>query len=269
MEWICPHCNDVFLFKKHQQKGGHLTNCKMNSKRAEICKKISKTNTLPRLELISFCIKCNNKFIQNKTEHEIKNKIYNIFCSQKCANSHQITEEQKIKTSLALSGRIYPERQMRENKNCIICYSIFECLISRNTQTCGNDMCFKKYLSSKLVGKTGGYRTNSGTSKFHGQYYKNIWMDSSWETALAIRLDELKILWERDNKKYFKYIDLEGKERKYYPDFYLPDFDIYLECKGYWTEKVRHKIKDVQERNKFTLIILDSINLIKSFNIVI
>lgn len=266
IEWECHFCHEVFLFEKPQQKGAHITNCNLNPKRQEIRNKIAETNTLPRIELILICSKCDKKFSQFKTQHEIDIKDYNKFCRQKCANSHNVSEEQKKKTSASLFGKIYPERWIREIRNCAICSSMFECWPSSSKQTCG-DECYRKLLSNSLIGKTGGYRTNSGTSKFYGQYYKNVWMDSSWEVALAIRLDELNIIWERDNTKYFLYIDLDGKERKYYPDFYLPDFNIYLECKGYWTEKIRHKIKNVQEKNNFTLIILDDINLIKSFNI--
>lgn len=111
----------------------------------------------------------------------------------------------------------------------------------------------------------GGYRTRSGRSKFHGSYYANVWMDSSWETLLAQQLDQLHIRWVRGDAA-FLYIDNVGKQRKYHPDFFLPDFDVYLEVKGYWTDLVRHKIKDAQQRNSFRLIILDSLDKILAFN---
>lgn len=85
--------------------------------------------------------------------------------------------------------------------------------------------------------------------------------------ALAKRLTEIGVLWERDNKRFFNYIDIDGNKRKYYPDFYLPNYDLYLECKGYWTDKVIHKMKDVQIRNTFKIIILDTIEAITSFTI--
>ncbi len=92
-------------------------------------------------------------------------------------------------------------------------------------------------------------------------------MDSSWEIALATRLDELKIEWERGANRFFPYVDIDGNPRKYYPDFYLPVHDLYLECKGYWTDKIRHKIADAQRRNSFRLTILESKKECESFNI--
>lgn len=56
MEWTCKFCNIIFEFeKKHQQKGGHLTNCLQNPKRKDIINSISETNTLPRIEIIKDC----------------------------------------------------------------------------------------------------------------------------------------------------------------------------------------------------------------------
>ena len=49
------------------------------------------------------------------------------------------------------------------------------------------------------------------------------------------------------------------------PDFYLPDHDIYIEVKGYWTDAARHKMKSVQERNPVKIIILESLESIGKF----
>ena len=53
--------------------------------------------------------------------------------------------------------------------------------------------------------------------------------------AYAKYLDENKIKWIR-NKDIFSY-SFDGKERKYKPDFYLIDEDVYVEIKGYKTDK--------------------------------
>jgi len=275
MEWTCPHCNILFNFKNHQQKGGHLTNCASNPKRSEIIAKNAQSRIVPRIEIISDCKKCGKTFSQFKTEREIETqKDIAIFCSKSCANSHIISDEQRLKTSNTLKNKyesgeiINPNIIDKEKRNCSICNNVFECLPSSKQQTCSSECC-NKLISKKLkgTGKVGGYKVKSGTAKFHGGYYKDIWMDSSWEIALATRLDELDINWERNSKRFFNYIDIDGNQRKYYPDFYLPDYDLYLECKGYWTDKVKHKMQDVQIRNNFKLIILDKLDKIKTFNI--
>jgi hypothetical protein len=40
------------------------------------------------------------------------------------------------------------------------------------------------------------------------------------------------------------------KERKYYPDFYLPDYDLYLEphTEYYWNEEFENKMKKIEEK---------------------
>lgn len=61
-------------------------------------------------------------------------------------------------------------------------------------------------------------------------HYKNIQMDSSWEVELAQRLDELNIVWKRPEP--LKWKDDEEVFHHYFPDFYLPEFDLYLDPKN-------------------------------------
>lgn len=58
-----------------------------------------------------------------------------------------------------------------------------------------------------------------------------IILDSSWEEIVAKRLDELNIKWYRPTVP-LKWIDSTGKERNYFPDFYLTDYDLYLDPKN-------------------------------------
>jgi len=60
--------------------------------------------------------------------------------------------------------------------------------------------------------------------------YKGVMLDSSWELELAKRLDELKVKWERP--KPMKWTDKEGLEHNYFSDFYLPEYDLYLDPKN-------------------------------------
>ena len=84
-------------------------------------------------------------------------------------------------------------------------------------------------------------------------------MDSTWEVLCAKRLDELGIRWIRNPNIKLKYNTRGRRSRNYIPDFYLPDHDVYIEVKGYWTDGARHKMKDVQARNPVRIIILESI----------
>jgi len=89
-------------------------------------------------------------------------------------------------------------------------------------------------------------------------------MDSSWEVACATRLDELGIRWERDRSIKLPYTDKKKRKRNYIPDFYLPDFDLYIEVKGYWTPAAKHKMKDIMKRNPGKFCLLESLDSINS-----
>jgi hypothetical protein len=73
-----------------------------------------------------------------------------------------------------------------------------------------------------------------------------VLLDSSWEEALAIRLDELDIKWIRPSS--IEWVDKEGKVHKYFPDFYLVDYDLYLDPKNSYVYKIStEKISKVLE----------------------
>lgn len=61
--------------------------------------------------------------------------------------------------------------------------------------------------------------------------YKGTNFDSGWEVLYAKFLDENQIKWER-NTLQFQYT-FEGKNRKYFPDFYLPETKEFIEIKGF------------------------------------
>lgn len=43
--------------------------------------------------------------------------------------------------------------------------------------------------------------------------------------------------------------EMDSKIRSYAPDFYLPDFDVYLEIKGYWWGRDKEKMDLVIAQN--------------------
>ena len=58
-------------------------------------------------------------------------------------------------------------------------------------------------------------------------YYKGIYMRSQVEIRCAEKLDSAGILWDYEPKRFY----LEELDCTYCPDFYLPEFDMYLEVK--------------------------------------
>ena len=123
-------------------------------------------------------------------------------------------------------------------------------------------MAYKKRRGKKkkfkLWSKQSDYITVEGTT---------VSMDSTWEVACAKRLDELGVRWIRNPSIKLKYTTRGRRARNYIPDFYLPDHDVYIEVKGYWTDAARHKMKSVQEKNPVKIIILESLEEIGSFTL--
>lgn len=77
--------------------------------------------------------------------------------------------------------------------------------------------------------------------------YNGVKLDSSYELRLARLLDKHNIRWVRPSP--LKWVDSAGKVRHYFPDFYLPDKNIYLDPKNSYCFKVQHeKIKYIQSK---------------------
>ncbi|MAI39209.1 MAG: hypothetical protein CL599_16935 [Alteromonas sp.] len=92
-------------------------------------------------------------------------------------------------------------------------------------------------------------------------------MDSSWEVACAKRLDELGVKWTRDTSLKLQYRTEKLRLRNYIPDFYLPEYDIYLEVKGYWTEAAKWKMKDIMVRYPNKIRLLESLEDIQDLTV--
>ena len=107
-----------------------------------------------------------------------------------------------------------------------------------------------KKTKSKLWSKQSVHTKPDGTE---------IIMDSTWEAALAVLLDRLEIKWDRGDHLVLDYQTPRGRKRKYIPDYYLPDHDIYVEVKGYWTDAAKLKVADVEQRHGIKLLILESL----------
>ena len=85
--------------------------------------------------------------------------------------------------------------------------------------------------------------------------YKGIRFESSWEYEVAIELDNNNIDWKRPSP--LLYLDNNNQQRRYYPDFYLPEYNIYLDPKNDYVKKLDEiKIKQVQEQNNVKIILL-------------
>lgn len=95
--------------------------------------------------------------------------------------------------------------------------------------------------------------------------YNGIMLDSSWELALAKRLDYLNIKWDRPEP--IEWLDKEGKLRNYFGDFILLDYNLILDPKNPYAIKVQEdKLKCLREQFD-NIIIIDNLDECINFNI--
>jgi hypothetical protein len=76
-----------------------------------------------------------------------------------------------------------------------------------------------------------------------------------WEENVALKLNEYNILWEKN--KWIEYFDGEII-RHYNPDFYIPDKNLYIEVKGYFSDKDKLKMKLVLDQNDVKIYFIGS-----------
>jgi hypothetical protein len=179
-------------------------------------------------------------------------KEKNKFCSRSCAatftnknRDKTVHEKQRRSIRLFYGNTSEEAKQTKKNplisakklntpytevKQCTFCKKWFN-FSARKSTTC-SDQCF---IDVKMkMNKKGKRCVHENGQEF----------ESSWELKIAVYLDEQGIKWIRP-KESLPWFDSKGTERKYFPDFYLPELNIYLDPKNpliikHQTEKLKY-----------------------------
>lgn len=91
-----------------------------------------------------------------------------------------------------------------------------------------------------------------------------VLLDSSWEERLAELLDKKNYNWCRP-KEPLPWYDDKGLLHYYFPDFYLPDYNVYFDPKNPYAERVQKKKLDILLKEYNNIIILRSVEEIDNF----
>jgi hypothetical protein len=195
--------------------------------------------------VISKCLWCNKDFDTNTKSHA--KKCCSIDCARKYARSKLNADVHKKSVQRPST---FPQIKCFI---CIVCKNDFECEVK-------NDVSIKNTCSSKcysiLRSKISRENPNCGGKLGYRRFpYKGFTMDSRWEVEIAKWMDEKGIKWDRSRKRHmFQWVDNDGDTRKYFPDFYLPDLDIYLDPKNdYYLDRDMPKLKQVIDTYGITL----------------
>ena len=266
--YTCKYCGKSF--ERKQQLAGHIIWCKNNPNRSgksNFHNKKYKNGIRPQDELkdlyCQFCGKhCKN--LNSLRQHEVRckynpnkiditnstNNIKNYIDGLKCGIYTKTNTNQYTKAKLL--GLPKPE-------------------ISETTRIKLSNVWLGKHHSNESKSKTSitmqrivrekpeSYSASNVNGRVKKVKYNGNIFDSSWEVLVAKYLDDNNIIWEHPNIG-FDY-EYEGKMHVYYPDFYLPQFDKYIEVKGYKRNKDEYKWSAV---SNLIIIQIKEINKIKN-----
>lgn len=262
MEYICS-CGKKF--NSSQAINGHKAKCRIHlgedkylhlynnqlKKMDQIKQKLKAFYNKKReieLNKVRICEKCKKEYTWKETQPFYSKR----FCSKFCSHSHIVSNEQKQKISLALKNKYKKDIiDLPYYKKCSRCGQEFLCYNDKR-KNCDNCKGTKGlHYKVKDSSKMGGLREHGGKVKNYIKYinrYNNEMTLNQCEYKIAKYLDSLSYKWNR-NLKGFDYIDEKGNNRKFYPDFYIQDLDLYVEFKGWNAAWMKHKMRDAQSRN--------------------
>lgn len=109
------------------------------------------------------------------------------------------------------------------------------------------DDCRRKKLSERMIQAVIDNPESYSSSNVNGRIKKCVYndqiFDSNWEVIVAKFLDKNNIKWIRPLNG-FEYI-WNNSIHIYYPDFYLIDYNLYIEVKGYIRDRDLFKWKTI------------------------
>ena len=167
-----------------------------------------------------------------KYEYDLK-KYKHFFCSNKCYLKHRslynpakrkdVQEKMSISAKKRKNESNYIDGRSLKDYFCKVCCK----KIDKITGLYGKQHCLNCHLS--LFNYVSRIK------------YNNTIFKSSWEANFAKWCDLSGIKWEYEPRPFI--LILNNKKTRYFPDFYLPEFDIWIEIKGRWQGKAKQKIK--------------------------
>jgi len=249
IELKCSGCGITFNkptneYNRQLRKGRIFFYCNLNCS-----SKYTSDGRIKCKEIVSNCLFCKKLFLT--TTHKKARKCCSLDCAKK--QSQSFVNYTNISKTLKLYYKNNPIKKhiTVENRKCKMCNVIFNIETWNPKKTC-SDKCFRE-----LLRKNSTFNPNCGGSTNYKKIkYKDIWMDSSWEVEVAKLMDDKNIIWERSRKNHmFWWTDETGTKRRYYPDFYLPKYNLYLDPKNkYKITLDEYKMNQVIKENNINLV---------------
>lgn len=276
---ICEICGNEFSCKRYNDKtrekrfcsqlcvNNHLsTTKKLNICSCLLCHTEVGVNSITLHYNSKQCIENSNKNESikcnfcNKTFKNLNtNPIIHIMSCESNKNSHKYIENFQLSSKLQIKMASIVKNSHKEGK--------YVGAFQKGMQTRTKNGTLKHTQQSlencrKAALKSNHQRVCKRTHNYTDKNGRTFKFDSKWEDALADRLDYLDVIWDRP--KPIQWIDKDGISHNYFPDFYLPDNDLYLDPKNsYAEEQQKEKLEIVSKQ--INLVILRSLQECENF----
>jgi hypothetical protein len=178
------------------------------------------------------------------------------FCNKECKNKNSLVNHERlcpanpdrkyVSHTLGKNGHVAWNKGLTKKTSSSLAQ------LSETHKRNGHGGWSKK--ASSNGGKAGGgYRENAGRSKKFkvvDSFGKSVCLQSTYELRCSQLLNDLDIKWIRPSA-------LKYDSKNYFPDFYLPEHDLYLDPKNNYKAKLdADKINKVKEQNNVRVVIL-------------
>lgn len=261
-----------FTTKKQCPKCGREITIINFNKHFKVCNKYKKQTNKEVLEIASKCIIKDNKYICPICNKEYSKKgIFTHIWRKHTKEGLEFDPNKSYEkgTKVVWNKGLTKETDERVKK-CSETYSKNAKLGLHKKPVAKNIESWKKNISigiNKAIQNSPDSYNGHFNRGFVKEYiYNNIKLLGTWELKFAIWCDKNNIKWIK-NKDYFEYFYL-NKSHKYFPDFYLPEFNEYVEIKGYKTIKDVFKWKQFPSNKKLNILLFDKLKILGILNII-
>ena len=226
--------DDVFCYKKRQPKKTKYPYIKLNEYVLDKTNIIlydlenKKLNNKKRFECIC---NCNKKFITRICDQKTKDIEFKWICRSCSTKKGWEKDECRKNHSNSNIESWTPERReisqkffIKRWKNPVFRKKIVELLHSEEVQ--------RKSIYLSLLA-----RCHIKIDAFNESF------KSTYEYRFAKCMNENNIEWQYEPKRFKIFYAKNKKYKHYYPDFYLPKYDLWIETKGHWYKGTKNKFK--------------------------
>lgn len=217
----CKYCGKEF--ENPYKLGGHVSRCKQNPNYSKNCKKCcnwnKSKNNFPYKGQKKQCQYCGKEYgIYGLKTHE-------KYCNLNPNKSNYPTHKHIGHVSWNKGLTAKTDERVKRNGEAV----------SKHYETHDSFWKGRKHSEETKDKIRNTIEKNVDNGNWHNHFgikiwYKDICFDSNWELEFAKYLDKKHINWTRPNKGFQYFINNE--KHFYYPDFYLNDYDLYIEIKG-------------------------------------